>query len=294
MKYIKMLLFFIILFSVRQNVEAQQADTSIQKKRLKPLIITSTLTYGVTMVALNELWYSDFERTSFHFFDDNDEWKQMDKAGHFYTAFQISSGGYEALQWAGLESDKAMLYSSLTSLVVISSIEVFDGFSAAYGASVGDLIANTTGAGFFYVQKKLWNETRLHPKYSFRATPYPAQRPEALGNNISEQIIKDYNGQTYWISADISKLLRTERFPQWLNVAFGYGAHDFIYARDEANIEAGFSPRRQFYLALDLDFNEYNSKSSFINTLIHVINMIHLPAPALEFSNGEFKFHYLF
>ncbi|TAD94403.1 MAG: hypothetical protein EAY75_00090 [Bacteroidetes bacterium] len=53
----------------------------------------------------------------------------------------------------------------------------------------------------------LWNEVRLVPKFSFFPTPFAEQRPELLGKNISQQWLKDYNGQTYWLSVDIDKFL---------------------------------------------------------------------------------------
>ena len=38
----------------------------------------------------------------------------------------------------------------------------------------------------------------LHPKFSFHQTKFASQRPETLGASLNEQILKDYNGQTYW------------------------------------------------------------------------------------------------
>ncbi|MEX2335939.1 MAG: DUF2279 domain-containing protein, partial [Fulvivirga sp.] len=118
-------------------VQAQSPDSVLKKNRIQPLLITSGVAYGTSLVALNELWYDDFERESFHFFNDNSEWKQIDKAGHFYTAFQLSSVSHSALRWAGVEEQKAFFYGSISSLIMLSSIEIFDGYSAAYGASYG-------------------------------------------------------------------------------------------------------------------------------------------------------------
>ncbi|ELR70106.1 hypothetical protein C900_04103 [Fulvivirga imtechensis AK7] len=293
MKQIKIYILFVLCSLFTFDAKSQYAD-SIRQNRLKPLIITAGATYALSMVALNELWYADHARSSFHFFNDNNEWKQVDKAGHFYAAFQISSAGYYGLKWAGLGNDKSLLYGSLASLLALSSVEVFDGFSTAYGASIGDFVANSAGIAFFYGQQKLWEEVRLHPKFSFQTTSYPRERPAVLGKNLPEELLKDYNGQTYWISVDLSRFVRGSKVPKWFNIALGYGAHDLIYAEDAANIEAGYAPRRQYYLAIDFDFNEYRTKSKLINTLLYIINMVHLPAPALEFSKNEFKFHYAY
>lgn len=293
MKPTDILLLLLCFFVTNTSAATDPTDTLKRKKRLKPLLITSGAGYAAGMLALNELWYSDFDRSSFHFFNDNNEWKQVDKAGHMYASFQLAAATHKALDWAGAE-DRTVLYSTLASMAVISSIELFDGFSEAYGASAGDLIANAAGAGFYYGQQRLWNEIRLHPKFSFRRTGYAEKRPELLGATLSEEILKDYNGQTYWISVDISRFISTHAFPRWLNIAVGYGAHDFIYAEDPMNHANGYSPRRQYYLALDLDLSGYRSKSKFVNTIIYLVNMVHLPAPAVEFSDGEFKFFYLY
>lgn len=265
---------------------------SLKQKRLKPLLISSGIVYTGALVGLNELWYSDFERQNFQFFDDSDEWKQMDKAGHFLAAFHISSSSYKALTWAGLNEHKSIVWGSLASAIVLLPIEIFDGFSAEYGASYTDIIANTAGTSMFYFQQKAWGEIKITPKFSFRRTDFPEQRPELLGNNLAEEIFKDYNGQTFWLSFDLNKLIST-RIPKWLNIGVGYGATNMISANDAQNRELGLNPRRQYYIAIDFDLSQYHSSSKFINTVIHFINMIHLPAPTLEI-DGELKFHFIY
>lgn len=264
-------------------------NDSLKQKRLKPLLITSSVVYAGTLVALNQLWYSDFEHQSFQFFDDSQEWKQMDKMGHFYAGFQLSNFGNRSLTWAGLEERKALIWGTVFSAIALTPIEIFDGFSAAYGASYTDLIANTSGAAFFYFQQKHWKEVRIHPKFSFHRTSYPQQRPDLLGENLGEQIVKDYNGQTYWLSFDLSRFFQNG-VPKWLNIAIGYSAEGMVSARDHQNELLGYNPQRRFFLAVDFDFNEYSSRSKVVNQLIKIVNLIHLPAPALEFNN-KLKFH---
>jgi hypothetical protein len=64
---------------------------TVNKRRLTGLITGATVAYGVTLYGLNELWYSQNPRQSFTFFNDNAEWKQVDKVGHFYSTFFISA-----------------------------------------------------------------------------------------------------------------------------------------------------------------------------------------------------------
>ena len=117
-------------------------------------------------------------------------------------------------------------------------------------------------------------------------------RSDLLGNDLVSEIIKDYNGQTFWISVDMDKFIQ---FPKWLNFAAGYGAQGMVYARDFQNIEAGHQPAyRQYYFGLDFDLTAIRSRSKFVKTLLFIGNMIKLPAPALEFSAKGIKFHTLY
>jgi VanZ family protein len=283
-------IFGLLLLTFSFFVDAQSPDSlqTSSAKRRNILLIGGVTAYSGAMIGLNEVWYKSSPRESFHFFNDASEWKQVDKAGHLFSAFQLSSITSHALKWAGLKNRKSMIVASLTSLAVVSSIEIFDGFSSSYGASLSDLAANSAGATLFLGQQLLWNEIRIHPKYSFHQTSFAPQRPNVLGNGLSEEFIKDYNGQTYWLSIDMDKFMK---FPKWLNVAVGYGSEEMIYANASSNRSIGLIPYRQYYLSLDLDVRVIKSKSKWVNALIYFANMVKIPAPALEFSTRGIKLH---
>lgn len=258
------------------------------KKRITLLFATSGMVYAGSMIGLNQVWYSQYSRQSFRFFNDASEWKQMDKLGHLYSAFHIASTGSRIIQWARVNEKRSDKIAALTSWGAMASIEVLDGFSSGYGASASDLLANSIGSGLYFSQKLLWKEIRIHPKFSFHRTSLAQERPSALGETLPEEIIKDYNGQTEWLSFDVDKFMP---FPKWLNVAVGYGAHNMIYANDSQNMAAGFQPYRQLYLSLDLDVTGIHSKSKIVKTLLYLVNTIKIPAPTLEFSQGKIKAH---
>lgn len=271
------------------NPHLPRADSTIHinKKRLNGLIIGSAATYGVALYGLNELWYSKNPHQSFSFFNDNAEWKQVDKVGHFYSAFYISYAGDAALRWAGVKERKAAWIASLVAFGAMIPIEVMDGYSAAYGASVGDLAANAAGSALYLGQQLIWSETRIYPKFSFHTTSYASMRPNVLGDNLVSEIFKDYNGQTYWLSFDMDKFCR---FPKWLNLAIGYGAEGMVYARDDQNIEALIGvPYRQYYFAIDLDLRAIPTRSKLVKGIFDVISIIKLPAPTLQFSEKGVK-----
>jgi hypothetical protein len=289
----KLLLLLASCLTFLASGQVQDTTTAqpVHKKRLYTLAIGSGVVYTGAIAALSELWYKDTEQQSFHFFNDNAEWKQVDKLGHFYAAFYTSYATANALQWCSVKQRKAYFAGAFTGFMVMLPIEVLDGFSQSYGASSGDLIANAGGAAFFLAQSLRWNEVRIYPKFSFHRTSYAGIRPNVLGANLTEEIFKDYNGQTHWLSVDMDKFIA---FPKWLNIAVGYGAHNMVFARDRQNAINQYDAYRQYYLSIDFDLNAIKTKSRVLNSLIFIANMIKIPAPAVEFSRKGIRFHALY
>jgi hypothetical protein len=281
-------IFALVFFGFSVLGFGQRDTTSIDKKRLTTLVIAASAGYTGGLATLNHVWYKDTGRQSFRFFNDNAEWKQLDKAGHSFASFHLGMLTSKALSSCDVPEKKADLYGAIAGFVLTLPIEVFDGYSDGYGASMGDVVADAAGPALFLSQKLLWKEIRIHPKFSFQRTHYAALRPQLLGDNRWSEIVKDYNGQTYWLSVDLDKFTT---FPRWLNLAVGYGASDMIYARDAQNQAAGFDPYRQYYLAFDFDLTSIRTRSKFVKTLIYMVNTVRLPAPAIEFSSRGSKFH---
>jgi uncharacterized protein YfiM (DUF2279 family) len=273
------------------------SDT-LNKSRLKTVVISETAIGVSTLVGLNQLWYADYPHSNFHFINDNAEWLQMDKMGHFFSSYQLGSFGANALKWSGASRKKQLIYGATLGLAFMSVVEVFDGYSSQWGYSVGDEIANISGAGLYVSQELLWKEQRIIPKFSYHATGYAAQNPAVLGSNFQEQILKDYNGQTYWLSANIYSFTRLSKIPKWLNFAVGYGAEGMISGNDELvnTISPPESKRyRQFYLSLDVDLTKIQTKSHFVKTILTLFNSIKIPAPTFEIKgNGGSKMHFIY
>jgi uncharacterized protein YfiM (DUF2279 family) len=269
------------------SIHAQSDSSVVNRRKLRTIVIASATGYTAGLIVLNHVWYKDTERQSFRFFNDNAEWKQLDKLGHFYNSFYLSYTSSKLLTSSGVADRKAYFFGALAGFLLTVPIEIMDGFSDGYGASAGDLIADAAGPAFFLAQKLSWNEIRMYPKLSFHRSGYAPLRPALLGDNLLSQIVKDYNGQTFWLSFDVDKFIA---FPKWLNIALGYGGQDMIYARDEQNRAAGFHPFRQYYFALDFDVTSIKTKSKVIKTLLFVVNAIKLPAPTVEFSKKGTQF----
>ncbi|MGY2132844.1 DUF2279 domain-containing protein [Hymenobacter sp. HD11105] len=261
------------------------ADTARLNRRLPVLAGGLALTYTGLMYTLSESWYTG-EKTSFHWFDDSREWKQLDKAGHFWGAFHQSRGAVDMLRWAGLSDRKALWYGGFVGFLLQSPIELFDGRDPAYGASAYDLGANFLGSAGLIAQQLAWGEVRLMPKYSFRTTRYAAMRPNVLGKSLAEQHLKDYNGHTYWLCADVAAWLPQEsKWPKWLQPAIGYGAQEMVYNDPAANAALGLRAYRQYYLSFDVNLMRIPTRSKFLKRVFYVASIFHLPAPALEYNS---------
>ncbi|QIL78127.1 DUF2279 domain-containing protein [Hymenobacter sp. HDW8] len=243
------------------------------------------LSYTGLVYGLSKGWYTG-ERTSFHWFDDSREWKQVDKAGHFWGAFHESRGAVDMLRWAGVPDRKALWYGGFVGFLLQSPLELLDGRDPAYGASAYDLGANFLGSAGLIAQQLAWNEVRIMPKYSFRTTRYAALRPNVLGKSLPEQYLKDYNGHTYWLCADVAAWLPQEsKWPKWLQPAVGYGAQQMVYNDSAANAALGLHDYRQYYLSFDINLMRIPTRSKFLKRVFYVASIFHLPAPALEYNS---------
>lgn len=293
--YVSIFIFFSIVYSINaQTSSFYNKSDSLNIKRRNAVIISETALSLGTLFALDKLWYSDYPRTSFHFKNDNNQWKQMDKMGHVMTSYYLGKVGMEVLDWSGVSKKNQLIYGGTFGFTFLTAVEILDGFSKKWGASWGDILANASGTGLLIGQELLWEEQRIILKYSFSQTNYAKQRPNVLGENFIQQALKDYNGQTYWLSANIWSFNKESNFPKWLNLALGYGADGMLYGENTISNQLLQNPYRQFYLSFDIDLTKIKTNSKFLKTLFTTINFIKIPAPALEYNtkNG-FKLHYL-
>ena len=274
-------------------------------RRVKLVAVGNIAGYAAVMYGLNKEWYSGYPRSSFHFFNDNREWLQVDKVGHMYSAYIESYGSMELWRWTGIGRKKRILLGGLSGAFYQTVIETLDGFSSQWGWSWGDFSANVVGSSILTSQELLWDEQRIRLKFSFHRNDYgdPAlnkRADELYGKTLSERFLKDYNAQTYWASANLQSFLPHSDLPSWLSIAVGYGAEGMFGAEENVGKDKlgniTFSrtdiPRyRQWYLAPDVDFRKIKTKKKGLKILFAVLDAFKFPAPSLEFSQGRFKLH---
>ncbi|PCJ67933.1 MAG: DUF2279 domain-containing protein [Bacteroidetes bacterium] len=276
------------------SIQLCAQDSTNTKFRKQTVIIGNSIAYTGTMVGLYQLWYKDHDLIPFHFFNDNQEWQQMDKVGHSFSCYYEGVAGIEMMKWAGYSKKQYSLIGGSYGFLIQTSVEVFDGFSSGWGASMGDVAANALGASLAIGQSLAWDEQRIWMKYSYNPSPYSAIRPNALGSNFPERLLKDYNAQTYWLSANIHSFAPESKIPKWLNLAVGYGADGMLgghsnrytsegYTYDYTNIKR----HRQFYLAPDIDLSRIKTKKKAVRTLLIMANAIKFPMPTLEYHTDK-------
>lgn len=299
-----------LIFSLTSSSQYNSDSTHLtnqNKKRQWFISGINVLGYGGSLIVLNNTWYRNSVRTSFHTFNDSKEWLQVDKVGHAWTAYNTGRASTAMWEWAGLPHKKAVWIGGLSGAAYLTAIEFLDARSAKWGWSWSDIAANIFGSGFFMGQESLWNEQRIQLKFSFHKNSYSDLQLDQRANDLFgkswyERMLKDYNAQAYWLSANLKSFFPKSNLPAWLNVAVGYGADGMFggfenkWTDDPGNDITRYDiPRkRQFYLSPDIDFTKIKTKSKFLRTAFSFLNSFKCPAPALLIdSKGKMKV-YLF
>ncbi len=293
--------------NLRLTIPKGNSFFNYSKKKERLVTYGQIAGYSANFASLYYFWYKDYPLGEFQFFDDNEEYLQVDKVSHMFGAYIGGKMSMQMWKWAGVPKKKYIWLGGLTGLGYLTIIEIMDGFSPKWGFSWGDYAANTIGTSLLIGQELLWDEQRIQVKYS---THYQKYEPKDLerfaqslhGKDKINRLFKDYNPQTYWLSFNIKSFLKKSNVPNWLNIAVGYGAENIIGARNNNYIDAtGFwstaeneFPRyRQWYVAPDIDLTKIKTKSKFLKTVLFVLNSFKFPAPSVELSNGSLKWNWI-
>lgn len=290
--------FFIILVFISTSASPQNRgpqgllnpSPGIDQARLRTVVIGEIALTAAATTALYLLWYKGFKHTRFHTFNDNKEWLNMDKAGHATSAYNIAAGQYDLLRWSGVDNKSATIAAGASALGYMSIIEVLDGFSEGWGFSKGDMIANLTGSAIFVAQQALWQQQRVQLRVSYHNTIYSKYNPGELGKTFGQHFLKDYNGQSYWASFNISSFLPAgNNFPRWMSADLGYGAEGMIGSRSNPTMInekpiPSFERYRKLFFGLG---GAIKKEGKDYIPFPCWINIVRLPSPVVEFKLGK-------
>jgi hypothetical protein len=236
------------------------------------LVATDILAYA----HFRKVWW-DHPRTRFHLYRgwrrtsgsydlgfDDSLWHHVDKCGHVFSASLLSRYGATTARWIGLSPGASDWAGFALASFLMLEIEVYDGFFAEWGFSLGDLIANELGAVLPVLQRRYAALRGMNVKLSYRPSGDPV---------YSRYAVEDYGGMTFWLCVDGHLLLpRVARryWPEVLDFAVGYGTTKKV------------GGRRELYFALDLDLSKVGFRSPFLRAVAQALNVIHMPTPALQ------------
>ena len=274
--------------------KTEPIDSTFNKK----IFINGSLigSAAISYAGFYHLWYKGYDQTSFHSFNDLEEWQYMDKVGHLCTSYHLNKFSYNLLKNNGIE--KPLLKSSIYSFTYMAGIEILDGFSEEWGFSWYDIMANGLGNVLFTWQEHKFKDQLVSVKFSSHMTDIANCRPSLLGSSRAQRIFKDYNGQTYWLTLDVNKTLKSNiKVFQYLDLAVGYTINGFTGARENPFLNCttcnNLERKSSILLSLDLNLKKWEGKSRFTDAIIHTFNVIKFPMPTIIIDNKiQYKWLY--
>ena len=283
--------FFILMvllpFFALSNTKVGLNDSIPNKGKL---FLSSAITIGAyssSLLVLQNVWYKDYPQSKFHFFDDGKNWMQMDKMGHGFSSYYLAKSVSAGFAKTGIDK-KSIWVGAGTSFLYLGTLELMDGKSSAWGFSWYDITANATGTSIFLLEKLVFKKQYLIPKFSFMPSPYATHRPTVLGSNLGQQILKDYNGQTYWLSIPMGVLTPKFNKINWLCLSLGYSVDQKLVGDQDQYLQ--FNAARQYYLSLDVDLSSIKVKNPTLKKVLSAMNCIKIPFSALQLQSSKLSF----
>ncbi len=288
MKSIRLFPLLVIVFfshsSSCQIIEKNQV--TLNKKKFTISITSLALVTGGLYYYVNNSWWSD-ESIDFHFDQGPDLTYAMnvDKAAHFFGGLVTADMFSRTMIWSGIQEDKAYLYGSLFGSALQLGIEIKDGYAPYWGFSKVDLLTGVVGSFSPYLKQKYptYNVVNFKIGYFKRSNHYwdlENQRGKFPGPYDWHN---DYVNQTYWMALDIKRISNQSWWPDFLDLAIGFGLDDSQFLNNQNRKSGGCN---EWYLAIDYNLPKLlkNLDSPLAKELKYWLNYIKFPAPTLRFS----------
>ena len=282
----KRLFFLSFLVLLTYSINAKPDSTKIKKGRV--LLVGSSLAavLGGSYLYVENSWWSD-KQIPFHFDDGSDLTYALnvDKVGHFMGGLEAADFFSSSIQWAGMNERKSIWYGAAFGTGLQLAIEMKDAYAPYWGFSKWDLALGSAGSFWPVAQYYNTNLKAINFKFSYykRSNIYwdlDKQRGKETNKYAWQD---DYPNQTYWVTFDINHFIETCCWPDWLNVAVGFGIDDTQYL-NESNSKTGGN--NEWYIALDYDvpkmLKKWNSPTG--KKVKHWLNYFHFPAPTIRIS----------
>ena len=282
----KSLFIFLLLVLFSFSLFPQEDTNTIHKGKV--LLISSGLGAALagSYLYIENTWWAD-QQIPFHF-DNGQDFKyalNVDKAGHFMGGIVSTELFSNSMNWAGMNKKKSLWYGAFFGSGLQLAIEMKDAYAPYWGFSKWDLALGSMGS--FWPVAQYYNDDLKSIAFKFsyykRSNIY-WELEEQRGKEVNKYAWQDdYPNQTYWVTFDINHFFETCCWPDWLNVAIGFGLDDTQYLSDNDSKLGG---NNEWYIALDYDIPKMLNKwdSSIAKKLKYWLNYVHFPAPTIRIS----------
>jgi hypothetical protein len=234
-------------------------------------------------------WWPDDADPEFRVIDDSEYARGLDKLGHMYSTYIMSTLSADLMMACGLNHETSTWIGGAMGFGYTMYVEIEDGYAKDWGFSPTDAIANFVGASFYVAQNKVPFLQNFTPRWSYIPASWTG---DATSNNRQKIVIDDYNSTTFWLACNVNNLLpegARPYWPDWLMFSAGYGVRNYDVV--DANGEP-VGVTRRFLFGLDYDWVKILPPSDigFVNYLRQALNYIRLPGPTLEVGDDGVKF----
>lgn len=294
---------FLIAISLilNKNLLYATSQTDSSKTIIKIINIGVPSAAVISLVGINEVWYKNYARSDFHFFDDLKEWNGMDKIGHACTSYQLNKISHSLFEKNNIK--KPLLKSSVYTFGYMLGVELLDGYSTEWGFSIYDVIGNGLGTILYTIQERKFKNQPFKIKFSSHKSTYASCRPSLLGENRLQQILKDYNGQTYWLTFNYNELWNKRiKLFDYIDFAFGYSIDGFTGGHNNPEISScnclindcnNLKRTSQFIFSVDLNTSKIKNKHPTLGKFLLPFDIVKIPFPAFILNNSKnFKLIY--
>ena len=294
---------FLIAISLilNKNLLYATSQTDSSKTIIKIINIGVPSAAVISLVGINEVWYKNYARSDFHFFDDLKEWNGMDKIGHACTSYQLNKISHSLFEKNNIK--KPLLKSSVYTFGYMLGVELLDGYSTEWGFSIYDVIGNGLGTILYTLQERKFKNQPFEIKFSSHKSTYASCRPSLLGENRLQQILKDYNGQTYWLTFNYNELWNKRiKLFDYIDFAFGYSIDGFTGGHNNPEISScnclisncnNLKRTSQFIFSVDLNTSKIKNKHPILGKFLLPFDIVKIPFPAFILNNSKnFKLIY--
>lgn len=294
MKFKSLFCLFLYLF-LFNPILARKDTNRIKKGRL--ILVSSSLGAALSgaYLYIENAWWAD-NSTSFSFDDGSDLTYALnvDKCGHFIGGMLASDIFSSSLRWSGLGTSKSIWYGAILGSGLQLAIEIKDAYAPYWGFSKWDLTIGSIGSFWPVAQYYNSNLNAIDFKLSYykHSNSYwilDEQRGKETNRYAWQD---DYPNQTYWMTFDINHFTQLSYWPEWLNLAIGFGIDDTQFLDAQGSKTGG---NHEWYISFDYDISKTlkNWDTPKAKKIKHWLNYFHFPAPAIRIS-PKLEFYPLF